>query len=322
MPIIMPTRCQHTQQQHLFAARDYISGDSFALSRCVDCGLVRTLPRPELAQMNRYYPDSYYGREKRYGLLVERALTWLYASRARRLERVSGKKRARVLDIGCGRGLLLHQLRRRGWDVHGTELTDTSARYAREVLGIDVKVGDLASSALPEENFHVVVLWHVLEHVADPAGLLDEIARILRPGGVLLAAVPNFASAEARSGKAHWFHLDVPRHLYHFTPESLGTMIEAAGLVPAKSSYLAPEYDFFSFVQTALNMIGIRHNLLYNLMRAHGAKVLQDQPTTGIGETVATLVLTPILGAMSLAWVPLVALLGRGATVILYARKP
>ena len=128
---------------------------------------------------------------------------------------------------------------------------------------------------------------------------------------------------EAREGKAHWFHLDVPRHLNHFTPATLRTALGGAGLRPRMVSYFASEYDFFSFVQTALNMLGLRHNLLYNLLRARGAKVLEGDQTAAPARDIAlTLLLTPALGAISLVWVPVVALLKRGGTVTMYAKKP
>jgi SAM-dependent methyltransferase len=317
--------CAHPEaaQVTVFPARDYISGDLFTLRRCGVCGLTRTAPQPDATSMALYYPPGYYGRGKRYGRPLEALLDWLYAFRGRLIEMANGLEPGRVLDIGCGRGLLLHQLRKRGWDVLGTEMTEESASHARDVLRIDVRAGLLSDLGFADGEFDTVILWHVLEHIPDPGGLLTEVARILRPGGTLLVAVPNFASIEARAGKAHWFHLDVPRHLNHFTPATLRAALGAAGLRPRMVSYFASEYDFFSFVQTALNMLGIRHNLLYNLLRARGAKVLEGGQAPAPARDVAlTVLLTPALGAISLAWVPAVALLKRGGTVTMYAKKP
>ncbi len=318
--------CAHppAAQEAVFTARDYITGDRFTLERCRACGLVRTAPAPSGAAQSRYYPPGYYGHSKRYGVLIERLIDWLYAFRTRLIEITNGLEPGRVLDIGCGRGLLLHQLRRRGWDVAGTELSEDSARYAREVLHIDVKTGSAADLALPSDSFDTVILWHVLEHIAEPETLLQEAARILRPGGTLLVAVPNFGSLEARWARAHWFHLDVPRHLIHFTPRTLRAMLETAGLRPRLVSYFASEYDFFSFVQTVLNKLGVRHNLLYNLLRTRGAKVLSDERAQAVPtrDLVLTFLLAPILGLASLAWVPAAALLGQGATITIYAKKP
>jgi ubiquinone/menaquinone biosynthesis C-methylase UbiE len=177
---------------------------------------------------------------------------------------------------------------------------------------------------LPSDEFDTVILWHVLEHITDPENLLREVTRILRPGGTLLVAVPNFASVEARWARDKWFHLDVPRHLNHFTPGVLRALLRESGLRPRMTSYFASEYDFFSFVQTVLNKLGLHHNLLYNLLRTRGAKVIEGprQAAARPRDVVLTLLLLPALAWISLVWAPLIALLGRGATITIYAKKP
>jgi SAM-dependent methyltransferase len=323
---VVSNGCAHpeTEQTPLFTARDYISGDLFAVQRCRRCGLARTVPAPPPERIGDYYPRGYYGRGKRYSSSLERLLDWLYGFRGRLIEIANGLEPGRVLDVGCGRGQLLFQLRKRGWEVTGTELSGDSASYAREVLKLDVHTADLHDLSLPADYFDTVILWHVLEHIPDPAALLVEVRRILRPGGTLLVAVPNFGSWEARWGQEHWFHLDVPRHLNHFTPDALRAYLRDAGLHPRMTSYFASEYDFFSFVQTVLNRLGIRHNLLYNLLRTRGAKVLADSRRPGPSplDIAATLLLAAPLGAISLVWAPIVALLRQGATVTIYAKKP
>ncbi|MGI8586543.1 MAG: class I SAM-dependent methyltransferase [Chloroflexia bacterium] len=318
--------CPHpaADRRPLFSARDYISGGIFVLERCSLCGLVLTTPQPPPDEIGKYYPRGYYGQGKRYSLPLERLLDWLYAFRTRLIEIANGLEPGRVLDIGCGRGLLLHHLRKRGWEVAGTELSEDSASYARDVLHIDVQTANITDLRLPSESFDAVILWHVLEHITDPEALLQEVARILYPGGTLLVAVPNFGSVEARLAKSRWFHLDVPRHLNHFTPQTLRRMLDEAGLHPRMVSYFASEYDFFSFVQTAENMLGIRHNTLYNLLRTRGAKVLAGRhpDPTSPADIAAALLLAPVLAAISLVWAPLAALLGQGATVTMYAKKP
>jgi SAM-dependent methyltransferase len=322
----VPAGCTHpaAAQTPLFTARDYISGDLFAVQRCRQCEMARTVPAPPPEHIGDYYPRGYYGRGKRYSSSLEGLLDWLYSFRGRLIEIANGLEPGRVLDVGCGRGQLLFQLRKRGWEVIGTELSEDSAEYAREVLKLDVRTADLHDLDLPADYFDTVILWHVLEHIPDPAALLAEVRRILRPGGTLLVAVPNFGSWEARWGQDRWFHLDVPRHLNHFTPDALRGYLRDAGLRPRMTSYFASEYDFFSFVQTVMNRIGIRHNLLYNLLRTRGAKVLagSNRPGPSPIDLVATLLLALPLGLISLVWAPLVALLRQGATVTIYAKKP
>jgi SAM-dependent methyltransferase len=241
--------------------------------------------------------------------------------RARRLEALNGGQPGRVLDVGCGRGLLLEQLRRRGWEVQGTELSAQSAAYPRDVLGIPVHIGDLADLHFPSDHFDAVVMWHVLEHVPDPAVVLAEVTRILRPGGVFLVAVPNFGSLEARLTRDKWFHLDVPRHLNHYTPAVLYRALAGVGLRVCQAAYFTPEYDFFSFVQSILNWIGLRPNLLYNLLRGRGAKVMQERGGVGPAQIVATLLLGLPLSLLSLPESLAAAALHQGGTLTLYTQK-
>lgn len=320
--IVPLTSCSHPDesQRVLFPARDYITGDAFTVERCSRCGLDRTVPQVAPEDMDRYYPPGYYGAGQRYPRPLEWLLDCLYSARAEEIERRVGTV-GRVLDIGCGRGSLLAQFRRRGWTVAGTELSETSARYARDILGVNVQTGDVQDLDLGGP-YDLVVLWHVMEHIADPAGLLEKVAAVLAPEGTVLVAVPNFGSPEARLGRSRWFHLDVPRHLNHVTRTTLVSMVGKAGLEPYDASYFALEYDFFSFVQTMLNLLGIRQNLLYDLLRTRGAKVLEGQTGGTRSDVLRTILLAPLLGAASLVWVPVAAASGRGATIALYARKP
>ena len=315
--------CQHppSQREPLFAARDYVTGDRFELVRCRACGLALTRPAPTANEMDKYYPTVYYASTggKRFPAVVELLQKFLYARRVRQVERLNGGRRGRVIDIGCGPGFLLRQFQKRGWEAQGTELSEASAKHARETLGLPIHVGDLASAHFPDNHFDAVVLWHVLEHVPSPQSTIAEVARILRPGGVFLCGVPNFGSWEARLARDKWFHLDVPRHLNHFTMPTLAAMLANAGLPVKSQSFLAPEYDAFSFVQSALNRIGLRHNLLYQLLRQGRGKVFRDE---SLAQVLATLLLAVPLSVMSLPATLLAALARQGAAVSLYAQKP
>ena len=313
--------CPHpaAETETLFPAFDYISGETFQIARCRRCAQAVTLPVP--ADIGRYYPAGYYGDKqgRRFPAVMEWLQEKLYAWRAGQVLRRLKQKNAKVLDIGCGRGLLLRAFQRNGCDVTGTEFSDGACRFAREVLKLPVRVGLLPDLNFPANSFDVVVMWHVLEHVSDPRPMVAEVARILRPGGMFLVAVPDFGSPEARLTQAGWFHLDCPRHLSHHTRESLSRILGAAGLAPAWVSALAPEYDNFSFVQSLLNWLGARPNLLYNWLRGQSAKVMGAKKSCG--SAVATGLLAPVLGVISVPATLLLAVLGRGATLTITAVK-
>ena len=306
----------------LFSARDYISGDEFGVFECHECESVFTWPQPAVADTRRYYPVAYYGETngRRFPGPVEFLQRSLYRGRARRVEQLVGGEQKRVLDVGCGRGHLLREFREHGWETLGTELDDASAKFPRESLGLSVKVGTLEGLGFSDAAFDTVVLWHVLEHVPEPLAILREIHRMLRPGGVFLVAVPDFSSWEACWAQAKWFHLDVPRHLHHFRRERLRRLLESSGFHVCAVANLAPEYDYFSWVQTLLNRAGIPHNLLYNLLRGQGAQFNQAVKPGRLAILV-TLLMTPFLSALSLLWVPFAATLGKSATVAFYLRR-
>jgi SAM-dependent methyltransferase len=311
--------CPHPAEgaELLFPASDYITGETFQVVRCSRCAQVVTLPVP--LDIGRYYPAGYYGdkESRRFPSPVEWLQQRLYARRVRFVLRQAHGRKGSTLDVGCGRGLLLRAFQQNGFDVTGTEFSDDACRYAREVLKIPVRVGLLETLRFPDDNFDVVIMWHVLEHLSDPRSTLAEIARILRPGGIFLVGVPNFGSPEARLTRAGWFHLDVPRHLSHHTPASLNAALATAGLRPVRMSFFAPEYDCFSFVQSLLNWLGVRHNLLYNLLRGRRAKVFVGEKSSR--SLIATVLLAPLLGLISLPATLLLGASGLGSALTLAA---
>jgi SAM-dependent methyltransferase len=163
---------------------------------------------------------------------------------ARQLERIDRLKvrrvlaacpvdtRTQVLDIGCNLGSFLAALRdRTGCSVVGLEPAPTPAQYAREHFHLDVReayLEDVVDSLTPA-SFDVITLWHVLEHLWAPRRALQIIHSLLKPGGTLIVEVPNFDDPLRRVFGGFWSHIDVPRHLLHFTPRTLRNLLEGAG---------------------------------------------------------------------------------------------
>ena len=307
--------CAHPVEQTLFAAADYITRERFELRRCDACGLVRTHPVP--ADLDRFYPGGYYGAQERYGKFATSLLARVHSARAAKLTAINGGP-GRVLDIGCGPGLLLDALRRRGWSAAGIERSAGAAAFARARLGLDVHVGDWRESRFGAGEFDAVILWHVLEHLASPADCLRWAVDRLKPDGVALVGVPDFGSPEARWTGEKWFHLDVPRHLTHFTRETLDALVRRSGLEVAARSGFAPEYDLFSFVQSTLNLAGLAPNALYNFLRRGDARMVASIPAW---DTFASVVLSAPLVPAALLATTLAGLRDAGATATLYCRK-
>lgn len=312
------TACGHpsTALVRLFDADDPATGDRFTIARCAQCDLAQTVPAPSPAELDRYYPRGYHSTTKRYRGGLDRVLGFVHRSRIRSVEALLGGVGS-VLDIGCGPGVFLNQMRLRGWTTRGTERSPSAAQQARDVFHLDVRAQDVDELVAEGATFDTIVLWHVAEHLHSPQQTISGIARLLRPGGILLISVPNFGSPEARIGRDKWFHLDVPRHLVHFTPRTLGAMLGAAGFETVKVTYFFPEYDMFSFVQTIENRLGLPPNLLYDVLRRSEAR-LREGWSGALSAVIAVGLAAPLTVAAAML-APLAATARRSATIAIYA---
>lgn len=154
----------------------------------------------------------------------------------------------RLLDVGCGSGDFLVQMRDRGWEVHGCDPDESAVERARaRVLDVDVGTGE--SLGHPDDHFDAVTLSHVIEHVLDPKGTLRQCGRVLKKGGVLVLTTPNTASLGHRAFGKCWMHLDVPRHVHLFNARSLGKLARECGFEKGRcfsSVYGADLQHYFS----------------------------------------------------------------------------
>jgi len=242
--------CGGTAPEQKFAnAMDYVTGDEFEVWRCGVCGGGWTAPVP--ADLGKYYPSKY----RHYKPAVAKILALLYARRVRGWARMFQAPGA-VFEMGCGNGLMLHMLAGLGWRAVGSERTEEAAQAARQAFGLDVRVGEVAGV------FDLVLLFQVLEHVADPAPVISKLVDMMAPGAKLVIGVPSFASWQARFGGKSWFHLDVPRHLRHYTLQALTVVLAGQGLRIERVSYVSPEHDPFGWVQSALNRLDNKPNRL------------------------------------------------------------
>jgi 2-polyprenyl-3-methyl-5-hydroxy-6-metoxy-1,4-benzoquinol methylase len=290
----------------------------FKVLRCLDCGLGRTWPAVPPKQIGRWYPEAYYGRENvRFNRVFE-VLTRLFRRRRARVLR-GWVPLGSVLDVGCGRGVMLEHLRSLGYETHGIELNDAAAWHARHRLGLDVSTGGFQDCPDEAGRFRAVVFWHTLEHFPDPAEALARARRLLRPCGFLALALPNFDSLQARLFGRHWFHLDVPRHYSHFGARSLEALLARHSFRIVRCDHFCIEQNPFGWLQSACNVLGFPENLLYDLLKAPSARLgtAREHPWACI----LVLALLPALLPLSLLLTVLEAALRRGGTIEVYAVK-
>lgn len=243
----------------------------FQVVRCRGCGLHFQNPRPTAERLGDLYPQHYYAYQPSHESQLHgvkaawRRLEWWEKLGLRRafcgypcpggwIQRVAlqlilwplwirlrflGKDlkvipyrgRGRLLDVGCGTGRELAYHRQCGLTVAGVEWSASAAQEARERYDLDVRAGMLEDARFPDQSFDVVHLSHVFEHVPNPAATLDEIHRLLDVDGLVILKVPNMASMSAKRFGTYWLGLDLPRHLYHFTPRTITQLLDQHGFM-------------------------------------------------------------------------------------------
>ena len=260
--------------------RDRVFGcapGEWTLHRCEGCGSAYLDPRPTLSTISHAY-SSYYTHATTGGVDYARASWWrrfriaqrnsylnshygynlkpvawipifMSSARQRRFDTFTGYLHfpgpgARVLDVGCGNGGFLWQIRSLGWEVCGVEPDPKSAAQAREA-GLDVREGSLQEQAFPEAYFDAITMNHVIEHLHDPVDTLRHCWKILKPGGHITVITPNYGSSGHELYGPDWFALDPPRHLVLFTEDSLRRTLESFGFTvmrPPRPSLKAREH--------------------------------------------------------------------------------
>lgn len=318
--VVACSSCQAADLTVLFEATDYISQDAFQVVQCQRCGLAMTSPVPDREAMSTYYPDSYFGaRGQRFAGLGEVIVRLERGRRARAIQRYCPQP-GRILDVGCGRGVMLHKLKQEGWDCYGSELSESLA-HQLQMAGIQTcRELEVKNCHFPNSFFDVVSLWHSFEHLADPPSTLAEIYRILRPRGIAVFAVPNFGGWLSQWTRQNWFALDLPRHLYHYDRQSLPSLLEAHQFQIEHVSDLSLEQDVLGTAQSIMNWLGFRQNALYNLIRKEEARPAGDAGLP-FGETAMIAVVGGILSALSLPLCLAASLARSGGTLEIWGRK-
>lgn len=202
-----------------------------ALRRCGQCS---TVYAPEYAHPDEVYLDGYFEGSTGFGVDISHPAFRHYIEACNRqrmqlLASVVGPAGS-LLDVGCGVGLLLDAAADAGWSVTGVEPVADSARQAAD-RGHDVRATTLGESGLPEGQYDVVVLSHVVEHMPRATEFLADVSRWARPGGHVLVEVPNYASMARRRHRSRWVHYRPLEHLVYFTPRTLRRALTGAGLM-------------------------------------------------------------------------------------------
>ncbi|MCW3103520.1 MAG: type 12 methyltransferase [Bacteroidetes bacterium] len=209
-----------------------VSRETFQIVKCNSCGFKFTNPRPEPSELGRYYKSEEYVSHSntKKGFINSTYQSVRKYTLLKKLQLISKYyKTGRILDIGCGTGEFLNTCKSAKWETIGIEPDDDARNMAIKNYGLDVR-GEAELKNLHDESFHIITMWHVLEHVPNLNERIEELRRLIKPTGIIIIAVPNCNSLDAKIYKENWAAYDVPRHLYHFTPADMETLFRKHGL--------------------------------------------------------------------------------------------
>lgn len=224
--------CSSIEFTPILRAKDYtVSYQTFQLVECQTCHLRFTNPRPKAEEAGPYYKSENYishsNTEKGFiNQLYQRVRNITLRLKTNWIE-PEKKGEKNLLDIGCGTGHFLHACQERGWNIHGMELDPDTAQKAMQLTG--QKIYSQLSHIPESARFQVISLWHVLEHVYELHEYFAFFKKHLAPSGKLLFALPNCNSYDAQYFQEFWAAYDVPRHIYHFTPETIQAIAKQYG---------------------------------------------------------------------------------------------
>jgi len=290
---------------------------AFDIVKCDVCGLVRTVPLPTDQILARHDLFFYYGKnEHKFIPLLQHIRNELMRLRARHYLSLVGhkEKTLSVLDVGCAEGRLLNAFLPYGCQCVGIEHPSYPCERFIHRDRILYLQGDLKAMTLPREEFDLIFLWHVLEHMDEPVWVLSHLRDLLSREGALILALPNFSSLESIKFKQAWFHLDIPWHKYHFDSKSLSYLAEKHHLRIVEKRFLCLEQGPFGLLQSLFNAMGWPQNEFYEALKGRrnpGRSLpLVFQMLMGIG------LFGPVfLGTFLTSYV------GRGSVITLALRK-
>ncbi len=227
--------CNSKDIQEQLTAKDYtVSQEKFAVWHCNTCTGRFTQDVPAQDDIGAFYASENYishSDTKKgiinslYHLVRKRTL----GAKRRLVINESGTVKGTILDIGCGTGAFLQTMKEADWNITGLEPDMVARNKAAELYNINPQEpGKLFE--LPAGTFNAITMWHVLEHVHELHAYIKQIEGLLVANGKLFIAVPNYTSKDADIYKEYWAAYDVPRHLYHFSPQSMEKLLSQHGL--------------------------------------------------------------------------------------------
>ena len=296
--------CGQEKNRPYLSMRDHIYGapGAFSIVRCSSCGLLFTNPRPKaniIADLYKNYYGEFEGEHAVSGKTIRSfvrrnsRLRHLYHRLfGHYLSEVLQRAKGRVLDIGCGSGSTIEELRRLGCEVYGIEPNPKAAQACIE-KGLNVTCGVLNSIDYPDNFFDTVIMWHVIEHLPSPKNVLRKVYEILKPGGNVFIYCPNADSYMTALFRELWRGWHLPFHFYHFTPDTMSKLLKVLDFKKVLMKTVTPDFIFPESIEAYIenksknfqmfSKKGLFHSIFFRLIAAVNFRLL-DAYFSGRGE--------------------------------------
>jgi 2-polyprenyl-3-methyl-5-hydroxy-6-metoxy-1,4-benzoquinol methylase len=198
-----------------------VSKEAFPISECEKCKFLFTNPIPPLSELGSYYESEDYishsnSKKGLFNSLYQFVRLFTIKSKLQLI----GKPKGQLLEIGCGTGELLHAAQKAGWKVQGVEPSENARKQAIDNYNLPI-LPSIEELKIEENSQDTIMLWHVIEHIPNLNEVLEKFSKWLKEDGQLIMATPNHKSWDAQHYKENWAAYDVPRHLYHYSAQSM-----------------------------------------------------------------------------------------------------
>jgi len=311
--------CGSPEAKLVLTSRDRLFGiarGTYSLVECEVCGLLRLSPRPTPDQVSGFYAPGYWfaAGTSTAGRLEEFYRRTVLIDHVRFAERAARGFAAprKILDVGSSSGLFLRMMKERGFDCLGLDFSADAARVAWDNNGVRVLTGDLTSAQIEPGSCALITMYHVVEHLLDPAAYLHAASRLLQPDGRLIVQVPDRDCWEAAMLGENWTGLDVPRHIHVFRSSDLRRLLQSCGFEVLREKH-------FSLRDHPAGLATGVAPSLDPVARAI-RRTDRSPDRSGLVRLVKDLVYLGIVAA-ALPFTLVEALFGKGSSVMIEARK-
>lgn len=264
--------------------QDYsVSNENFELLLDSDLELLKTHPQPALENLGSYYESAdYISHTDSKRSLFEKMYHWVKSYSLKKKVRIINSyhnQKGSLLDIGAGTGDFLVTAKSAGWQTTGVEPNENAKKLAIS-KGISF---ENSIESIENQQFNVITMWHVLEHVPDVEYQIKQLKRLLKPNGTIIIAVPNYKSFDAQHYGKFWAAYDVPRHLWHFSKTSIEKLVSRENMKLVKIlpmifdsfyvSLLSEKYKTGKMNFIKAFWIGLRSNLKANSSKEYSSHI-------------------------------------------------